>query len=478
MTLRSAIEELIPRGERRDAAPQRRDPEFDYATRKSQLIRLRIMLALAPMFMVIVVTRFIFTREVPGFVEIFSMLCIIAFYEGCVYAAARRADRQDRSLPLWFWQLNAVVESLFPTIAIALVSSAGIVPPYRSLVSPLTMGYPLFMILSILSLRPSLALISGVVSALGYLGLLFFGRANFDAPPNDPLPMSIMVLLAPYLFLLGVAAAWVAARIRAHALAEIHETARRETMEHDLYLAGRIQGGLLPASPPDIRGFEVAGWNRPAIHAGGDYYDWIALPGRRVAVVLADVTGHGLGPAVLAVLCRSYLRAALTQHESLQEAMGVVNRLVQDDLPDGWFITMAVALLREGEDEVELFSAGHGPMLRVGADGAVEQLRADAPPLGIDASFSTTPSQRVQLAAGESLALLTDGFHEWGSPSGEIFGLERLRHSLGSRHEQSPHHVIVGILADVEGFANGAPQCDDLTALVVKCSPSVFAPLP
>ena len=94
------------------------------------------------------------------------------------------------------------------------------------------------------------------------------------------------------------------------------EKAVRQRMEHDLDIARQIQRGLLPSSKPDVPGYDIAGWSRAADKTGGDYFDWQVLPDGRILISLADVTGHGIGPALMAAVCRAYARAT-TQEEDL-----------------------------------------------------------------------------------------------------------------------------------------------------------------
>jgi len=469
MTLQSALADLLARPAALPGEAMARHPEFEVAIRRSQLMRVRIMLCIFPVFLCVIVLRYMWTRQEEGFLQMLVLVVCVAAYEAVVYVLARRADRRDESLPLRFWQLNAALEALIPTLSILLIAHAGVIPGYRAVVLPLLLAYPLFIILSILSLRPSLAVISGVVSSLGYLGVVMHSRLAFDAPVDDPLPMNVLSLSPVYFVVLGGIAAAVSARIRGHVLAELHETVKRESAEHELFVAGKIQGGLLPTAEPDLHGFRLAGWSRPAVQAGGDYYDWQTLPDGRVVLVLADVSGHGLGPAVMAVLCRSYLRAALLQQDTLPQALAMVNTLVRDDLPDGWFITLAVAMLHPQDGRLELLSAGHGPILHYTAsDGSVEMLPADAPPLGIVPDLKLSTAREIHLAPGDMLALISDGFHEWPTPTRERFGLERLRQHLANHAASEPREQIASLLATVEAFAQATPQPDDLTAVVLK----------
>jgi len=469
MTLRSALTELLSPDAIRSGFLGPRHPEFEVATRRAQIRRIRILLVFGVVFIAIVLLRRVLTGQTAGFVEVLAFVLFSLAYEAAVLAAALRADGQDRSMPLWFWQFNAALEALFPTLALLLIIVSDAFPPQRALVAPMLMIYPYFIVAGVLSLRPSLPLISGAVSAAGYGALVLYVRWAYNSPPDDPLPLNLHLIFVPNLFFLGVVAAWVATLIRGYALAEIHETARRETIEHEFAVAGKIQQGLLPQSPPVLQGFDFAGWSRSVEHAGGDYYDWITLPDGRAAIGLADVSGHGLGPALVAALCRSYLRAVLRQSGSLAESFALVNNLLRDDLPGGWFVTMAVAVAHETDGRVDLYSAGHGPnFVYHSNDDRLEAFPADAPPLGVLPELPSATGRSFTLQSGGLLVLASDGFHEWPRDDGARFGVERLQNAIIARAGQAPAECIAGILAEVESFAGSSAQPDDMSMMVLK----------
>lgn len=257
--------------------------------------------------------------------------------------------------------------------------------------------------------------------------------------------------------------------LRAHINRLASERAARERLEHDMEVARGIQQGLLPIVPPPIGGFDVAGWSRPADETGGDYYDWQVLPDGRVAVVLADVTGHGLGPALVTAFCRAYARAVFRNHQGLSNAMTELNGLLGADLTDSRFVTLVAAIVSPNCDEVQVLSAGHGPILHyVAATGVVESHDAHAMPLGVIDPFQFEEPQRFVLAKGDVLALTTDGFFEWTDISGQQYGTARLRESLGRHAARGPGSIIDGLVRDVEQFAGVTPQPDDLTAVIIK----------
>jgi serine phosphatase RsbU (regulator of sigma subunit) len=236
--------------------------------------------------------------------------------------------------------------------------------------------------------------------------------------------------------------------------------------------ARAIQQALVPRERPEIEGFEVAGWNRPADQTGGDYYDWQRMQDGTWIVSLADVSGHGIGPAMVTAACRAYMRASSAYHGDLGSLTSRINQLLADDLPAGRFVTMVSVLLRPGSGQVALLSAGHGPIvLYASATGAVREILPQGMPLAVEREESFGPAEMVELKRGDVLALVTDGFVEWArfsSGKREQFGVERLRQSLARQAGLPLEEMIAGLVRDVSEFAGEERQQDDLTVVVVR----------
>jgi serine phosphatase RsbU (regulator of sigma subunit) len=273
---------------------------------------------------------------------------------------------------------------------------------------------------------------------------------------------------------MGALAAAVAAEIRTHvesALREAETQHQLKQVEHELQIARSIQQSLLPKVRPQIPGFEVAGWSRSADDTGGDFYDWKRLPDGRWVMVLADVTGHGIGPAMLASVCRAYSRANFNARDDLQTMLRNINQSFAEDLTPERFATFVAALCQEGSDEVEILSAGHGPIFVYSSeDQSFTFLEAQALPLGILPDLWQAVPVKLRMKAGDMLLLITDGFFEWENTNAEQFGAERLAAAVRHFSDREPEVIIAELYDSVLKFAQGTAQQDDLTAVLIKRS--------
>jgi serine phosphatase RsbU (regulator of sigma subunit) len=405
-----------------------------------------------------------------------ALILLLAIQLG-VLAAARWASRRDRLIPTWLIVLTVILECLLPTGIMTALILPGVMPPYVALSAPPLMVYGTLICLMTLRLRPWLCILAGAIGAVSYVGLFMyvtFGMHIFQ--PTTGLPRVAYVNSAMLILITGIAAAWVAREIRTHVEAALGEAETRRQMdriEQDLSVARHIQRALLPRSAPNIPGYDIAGWNRPADQTGGDYYDWQRLPDDNWIVTLADVTGHGIGPALVTAACRAYVRASSSDHLDLPSLTSRINRLLADDLPDGRFITMASVLIDPRGGPIALLSAGQAPIvLYVGARGTVEEIRPQDLPLAVVPDLAFGPADAITMAPGDVLALVTDGFVEWARPDEnnqrEQFGVSRLRESLRRHAHLQSAAMIEAITADVTAFAGATPQQDDLTMVIIR----------
>jgi serine phosphatase RsbU (regulator of sigma subunit) len=399
---------------------------------------------------------------------------VIAFELG-LYRAVNWSLRSGKDISRFVWYLSSVLECLFPAVGVAFLTSTRLLPDYRPLATPWVLAFFPFILLSVLRLAPRICWVCGIVSALGYLTAAYVTGWHFSPGPSGfTVTQTAVKYFAFILLITGALAAGVAAEIRAHVEAALREAETQHQLkqvEHELQIARSIQQSLLPKVRPQIAGFQVNGWSRSADDTGGDFYDWKKLADGRWIVVLADVTGHGIGPAILASVCRAYSRASFNARDRLETMLKNINQAFADDLTPERFATFVAAVCEEGSDQVELLSAGHAPIFVYSSDNqSFQLLDAQALPLGILPDLWDAVPVELSLKPGDIVLLITDGFLEWENSAGEQFGTERLAAAVRQFSHREPEVIIAELYDSVLNFARGTPQQDDLTAVLIKRS--------
>jgi serine phosphatase RsbU (regulator of sigma subunit)/pSer/pThr/pTyr-binding forkhead associated (FHA) protein len=245
--------------------------------------------------------------------------------------------------------------------------------------------------------------------------------------------------------------------------ASLHEASlRQQRIERDLELAHQVQRGFLPDGPPRVEGYGFFDFYESAAELGGDYYDYIDLPGRRLAVVVADVAGKGIPAALLMAKFSAEVRYCLASEPDAARAVSRLNAVVS---ASGWqdrFITCGVAVLHLDSHEVTLVNAGHLPPLVRRRDRGVERVgeARTGIPLGIDETFQYE-KLTFSLAPGEMVALYTDGLSEAMNGAGALFGIDRLMGEFGVSAD-SVSQVGRHLLESVRQFVGTHPQSDDI----------------
>jgi sigma-B regulation protein RsbU (phosphoserine phosphatase) len=270
----------------------------------------------------------------------------------------------------------------------------------------------------------------------------------------------------------------VAARQLAHALryamGRHHRHMRIEesllATKAELAMARKIQQDLLPCDHPRLPGFDVFGASLSATAVGGDLFQYLWLPDGTLGLAIADVTGHGVGPALLMVAVRSYLRAFAQTQTDPGQIMTLVNRLFAQDVTDGNNCSLCLAKLDGPGRALAFASAGHHPPgLLLGGGGAVKaRLYSTGPLLGIVPDAEFPKEGPLPLEAGDLLLLLTDGVVEAQSAEGKWFGAERALEVVRAERAKSARHVVEAIFRSVSDYRGGQPQADDITAIVIR----------
>jgi serine phosphatase RsbU (regulator of sigma subunit) len=452
-------------------------PAFRAALLTSERFRVKVVLSTLAAFFL---ERSIRTLLVHGPEDIrlwattATIILVFAIYEIIILRGLQRLTATEKGIPAFAWYLTVFIETALPAFALVLLTSDAISPEYKPLANPLGLAFFIFIILSTLRLNPWDSWIAGFASALNYLVASWYlgWRPDFAVGTSVLTPQRSVMGYAIALILGGLVAGAVANEIRKHVMAALREAEVQrevERLQHDLNVARTIQRSLLPGEPPKINGFEVAGWNLPADETGGDFFDWQFLPNGKLLVALADVTGHGIGPALLASVCRAYARANFSLSSDLFRAMQRINADIGSDLTQGRFVTFVAAICEPNSPRVDLLSAGHGPLFVYFVhEDRFQEMKAQGLPLGVADELDSEPPVRLEMNPGDMLLLITDGFLEWENASREQFGVKRMEQVIRETKTKPPMEIIQTLYKEVIAFSGGTPQNDDLTAVVVK----------
>jgi len=242
----------------------------------------------------------------------------------------------------------------------------------------------------------------------------------------------------------------------------------KQKIEQALRIARGIQRAFLPDAAPEVDGYELAGYSESCDETGGDYYDYFVDESGAFSFVVADVTGHGVGSALLMATVRAALRALIRTEERLDSLFFQLNNTIAADLRDGRFVTCF--MVRVGpEGEIRHVGAGHTPPVVYRADGGeTEIVTTGAPPLGIFRGMDFPEGEPLVLAPGDVMITLTDGLVEAARADGEMFGLDRLRTVLAEASGHSAPEIVEQVKEAVESWVGGEKLRDDATLVVLK----------
>jgi sigma-B regulation protein RsbU (phosphoserine phosphatase) len=264
--------------------------------------------------------------------------------------------------------------------------------------------------------------------------------------------------------LLGLIANMAAVKVENARLLE--EQIEKERLDEQLNVAAKIQARLLPQSDPEIPGYEVRGLTRSCYEIGGDYFDFIWRGERRLALVIADVSGKGVGAALLMAAFQSAVR---TLAPGELDPAGMVNRLNQvlvENSPPEKFVTAFYGELDLDSHTLTYVNAGHNPPLVLEADG-LRLLAPTGPVIGVIAQ-ARFRAQTEQFRAGDLLVIYTDGITEGENVAGEELGIERLGEFFKDRGAQPVAELTDAFNARLAEFTRGAPVKDDCTMILLR----------
>ena len=241
------------------------------------------------------------------------------------------------------------------------------------------------------------------------------------------------------------------------------EAASRERIEQELRVAQLIQQNFLPRELPDLPGWQIDAYYKPAREVGGDFYDFLELDTGEVAVVIGDVTDKGVPAAMVMAAARSVLRASGSRIVSPGEVLRRVNDLLVPDIPERMFVTCLYVVVDPRTGRIRFANAGHNlPFVRTA--GGAQELRATGMPLGLLPGMDYEEVEAT-LAPGEALLLYSDGVTEAHDPDREMYGTGR----LGARMAGDGIDLIDGVLTSLQRFTGeGWEQEDDITLVTLR----------
>lgn len=254
-----------------------------------------------------------------------------------------------------------------------------------------------------------------------------------------------------------------------HSAEAYHQALAHQHQAQELAMAGQIQSSLLPDSLPQVEGWELAASLVPALETSGDFYDAFPLPNGQLGLLVADVSDKGMGAALYMALSRTLLRTYAQEYHARPDfVLGVTNRRILADTQAGLFVSVFYAVLDPHTGRLAYCNAGHNPpMLLTRRSGTqIQHLRRTGMVLGV-LEGSEWQQAAVSLAAGDMLAIYSDGITDAQNTNEEFFGEERLRSILADSLGRSAREVQQAVLSAVRAFVGDAPPFDDITLMIL-----------
>jgi sigma-B regulation protein RsbU (phosphoserine phosphatase) len=246
------------------------------------------------------------------------------------------------------------------------------------------------------------------------------------------------------------------------------EVAQRERMNREIEIAREVQERLFPQELPEIQGLEYAGYCRPASGVGGDYYDFLALPGGRLGIAIGDVSGKGIPAALLMASLRASLRGQTIQGAmNLATLMTNVNKLIYESSTSNRYATFFYAEFDPTTRTLSYVNGGHNPPLVFRHNREIVRLETGGPVVGLLPMFIYEQASIV-FNPGDMFVAFTDGISEAMNAADEEWSEARLIESAWKIYGTTPPQAVQALINDADGFVAGAKQHDDMTIIVAR----------
>ncbi len=251
---------------------------------------------------------------------------------------------------------------------------------------------------------------------------------------------------------------------------------QKKQIDRDMRAARQIQTSLLPQTLPHSERVQLAAYNIPAFDIGGDYYDFIEIDEKHLGIAIADVSGKGIGGAMMMAVCQGVLRTRAPQEKSPARMLSELNRVLSDNLAEDMFITMFYAVLNTQTREFTFARAGHErPLLCRNCDGSRVAEPLDAPGIAIGLADSeifdaAIADISIQLKPGDGIIVYTDGITEALNDVGDEWGIDNLLHLIKTESPESPEALMKAVKTNLALYVGAQQQYDDMTLLALKIS--------
>ncbi|MBD3414209.1 MAG: SpoIIE family protein phosphatase [Candidatus Aminicenantes bacterium] len=247
----------------------------------------------------------------------------------------------------------------------------------------------------------------------------------------------------------------------------IEEIIEKERMEKELDTAAGIQRNLLPKKDPKIKGYEISGRNIPCYQVGGDYYDFIPIDEHRLGIVIADVSGKGVGASLLMASLRASLYSEASKDTDVQDMASKLNDFVNKSSSLNSFITFFYLELDTRSGDFKYINAGHNPPLIIDKKGKVSCLECSGLSLGMFPSVCYE-GKKDHLDSEGLVVLYTDGITESRNKKEEEFGEQGLKDHIKKQRKKNPSEILDSLFEQVNEFISGMERMDDMTAVIIK----------
>jgi phosphoserine phosphatase RsbU/P len=249
----------------------------------------------------------------------------------------------------------------------------------------------------------------------------------------------------------------------------LDEVRDKHLLEVELSLGREIQTNFLPKSLPEIPGYELAVWWEPAEAVSGDYYDFLRLPDNRLGLIVADVSGHGVGPSMIMASFRAMLRVLVRSLSRPSQLLTQLAETIYADLSEGRFITAILVAICPATHKVHFANSAHAPAYYLNRrSGEIHPLETTGMPIGAIPDLKINSGPSFEMQPGDMLFLATDGIIELRNEQGQMFGADRLQQRLLTYQDLPAGRIKQNLRKEILDFHPSEHPPDDITMVILE----------